>query len=261
VAAGLVALAVVARLLRPGSDLAILALVVAILCVLPLLAWAARWTWRKLTYRVGVRLFISYLLIGLTPFALFAGLVLVLGYVLVGQYAGRRVGNEMERLSGAMAARAGSAVRELAQGRAEYARELLRAGGTDKERGMREEWLLADASGEWRSAGAAGLPLPRWVDEGGWQGEVVHGAAAYLAAVERRGSRFAAVLMPLDIANARAFAPGGWYEVRFVAEVKRATAATTGDRNATIAVAGEPGERSTFRIDGQPVLQTEVEEG
>ena len=99
VAAGLVALAVVARLLRPDSDLATLALVVAILCALPLVGWAVRWTWRKLTYRVGVRLFISYLLIGLTPFTLFVGLALVLGYVLVGQYAGTRVGNEMQRLS------------------------------------------------------------------------------------------------------------------------------------------------------------------
>ena len=261
VAAGLVAVGVVARLLRPDSDLATLALVVAILCALPLVGWAVRWTWRKLTYRVGVRLFISYLLIGLTPFALFVGLALVLGYVLVGQYAGTRVGNEMQRTSAAMAARAHSAVRELAQGRTDYARELLHAGGTDKERGMRAEWLLADASGEWQSAGATGLPLPRWVDEGGWQGEVVHGAAAYLAAVERRGSRFAAVLMPLDIANARAFTPGGWYEVRFVAEVKGATAATTGGRNARIAVGGEPGGPSTFRVDGRPVLQTQVEEG
>jgi len=260
VAAGLVALAVVARLLRPDSDLATLALVVAILCALPLVGWAVRWTWRKLTYRVGVRLFISYLLIGLTPFTLFVGLALVLGYVLVGQYAGTRVGNEMQRLSAAMAARADSAVRELAQGRAEYARELLQAGGTDQERGIREEWLLADASGEWRSAGAAVLPLPRWVDEGGWQGEVVHGAAAFLAAVKRRGNSFAAVLMPLDIANARAFTSGGWYEVRFVTDVK-ATVASQGGRDVTIAVAKKPGEGSTFRIDGRPVLQTQVEEG
>ena len=260
VAAGLVALAVVARLLRPDSDLAILALVVAILCALPLVGWAVRWTWCKLTYRVGVRLLISYLLIGLTPFALFAGLVLVLGYVLVGQYAGTRVGNEMERMSTAMAARAHSAVRELAEGRTEYARELLQAGGTDKERGMHEEWLLADGSGEWRSPGATGLPVPRWAGDS-WRGQVVHGESAFLAGVGRRGSAVAAVLLPLDIANARAFTPGGWYEVRFVAEVKGATAATTGGRNARIAVGGEPGGPSTFRVDGRPVLQTQVEEG
>jgi serine phosphatase RsbU (regulator of sigma subunit) len=259
VAAGLVTLAVLVRRLRPDSDLAVLALVLAILCALPLVAWAARWMWRKLTYRVGVRLLISYLLIGVTPFALFAGLALVLGYVVVGQYTGARVGNKMDQLKGAIAARAATAVHELVLGRVEHAREILQGGSNEGEKGMHEEWLLADEAGDWRTPGAAGLPVPRWVSDGGWQGELVHGAAAYLAAVERRGTKLAAVLLPLDLANARAFAPGAWYELRFVTNVKSATAEDTKGRKVTIAVTGKPDEPSTFRIDGRPVPATQVE--
>jgi serine phosphatase RsbU (regulator of sigma subunit) len=259
VAAGLVALAVLVRRLRPDSGLAVLVLVLAILCALPLVAWAVRWTWRKLTYRVGVRLLISYLLIGVTPFALSGCLALVLGYVLVGQYTGARVGNEMDQLRRAMAVRTATAVHELVLGRGEHAREMLQRGSDESEKRMHEEWLLADGAGEWRSPGAAGFPVPRWVGEGGWQGEVVYGAAAYLAAVERRGTRLATVLLPLDLTNARAFVPGAWYEVRFVTDVKSATTQATKSRNVTLGVAGKRDEPSTVRIDGRPVPETQVE--
>lgn len=253
----LVVAALVVGLAAPGSEAAQVLVVFAVVGAVPLVFSAMRSLWRRLTYRVGVRLFISYLLIGLTPFALFAGLALVVGYVLVGQYAATRVGNEMDRVSTAMAVRAGAAMRELAEGRVAHARELLVGGGTAAELGLREEWLLADASGEWRSPGATGLPVPHWSGDS-WRGQVVHGGSAFLAAVDRRGRAVAAVLLPLDIANAAAFGRGRWYEVRFVTGVK-AAAVAAGGRNVTIGVPGEPGERSTFRIDGQAVPETQVE--
>jgi serine phosphatase RsbU (regulator of sigma subunit) len=249
--------AVVASLTAPRSGAAQVLAVFAVLAAVPLAFWSVRWLWRRFTYRVGVRLFISYLLIGLTPFALFAGLVLVVGYMLVGQYAATRVGNEIERLDTALAARAGLAVGELAEGRAPRARELLQAGGGAGEQGLHEEWLLADGSSEWRSPGATGLPVPGWVTDD-WRGQLVHGASAFLAGVKRRGSALAAVLVPLDIANATAFCQGRWYEVRFVTDVK-ATVASQGGRDVTIAVAKKPGEASTFRIDGRVVPETQVE--
>jgi serine phosphatase RsbU (regulator of sigma subunit) len=260
-AAGLVALAVLLRLLRPESDVAVLALVVAILCVLPLAALAARWTWRRLTYRVGVRLLISYLLIGVTPFALFAGLALVLGYVLVGQYTGARVASEMDQLEGRLAARVARAMHELMEGRSDRAREILQDDSGESQQGMHEEWLLAEQSREWRSPGAAKLPVPRWVAEGGWRGEVVDGEAAYLAAVERRGGKVAAMLLPLDLANAGVLARGRWYEVRLVTAVKSAPAEETKDRKVAITIGSKPGEPSRFRIDGRAVPETQVEAG
>ena len=252
----LVVAALVVGLAAPSSEAAQVLVVFAVLAAVPLTFWAMRALWRKLTYRVGVRLFISYLLIGLTPFALFAGLALIVGYILVGQYAATRVGNEMELLSAAMAARAGMAAGELAEGRVAHARELVQGGGRAGKQGLHEEWLLADGSGEWRSPGAVGLPVPRWAADS-WRGQVVHGGSAFLAGIERRGSAVAAVLLPLDIANAAAFAQGRWYEVRFVTEVK-AGAATSG-RAVTVGVAGEPAAPATFRIDGQAVPETQVE--
>ena len=217
----LVMAALVVSLAAPGSEAAQVLVVFAVVAAVPLAFSAMRSLWRMLTYRVGVRLFISYLLIGLTPFALFGGLALIVGYVLVGQYAATRVGNEMERLEAALATRAGLAAGELAGGRAAHARELLQGAESGHEQGLREEWLLADGASEWRSPGATGLPVPRWT-EGSWRGQVVHGGSAFLAGVERRGSAVAAVLVPMDIANADAFARGRWYEVRFVTQVKAA---------------------------------------
>jgi serine phosphatase RsbU (regulator of sigma subunit) len=257
----LIVAAVAVGLGAPASEAAQVLRVLAVLAAVPLVVWAVRWLWRKLTYRVGVRLFLSYLLIGLTPFALFAGLALILGYVLVGQYTAARVGDEMEHLSGEMAARASSAARELAQGRSERARELLQGPSVGREQALHEEWVLAEGTREWRSSGAAGLPVPNWVGESGWQGGVIHGTAAFLAAVERRGSAVAVLLLPLDLANAAAFAPGRWYEVRFVTDVKGAATETAGGRNVTI---GAPSARSAseaFRINGRPVPETQVEVG
>src|SRR5258706_11838219 len=43
-----------------------------------------RWTLRKLFWRVGRRLFLSYVLIGMLPFFLFAILLLTIGYMICG---------------------------------------------------------------------------------------------------------------------------------------------------------------------------------
>jgi serine phosphatase RsbU (regulator of sigma subunit) len=261
VSVGILAIVAVAmRLAVPGSDLAVLALVLTVVAAIPLVAWGMRWTWRRLTYRVGVRLFISYLLIGVTPFALFATLAAIVGYVLVGQYTATRVRGEMQRLGSTMAAKASSAMQALALGKVERAREILQTSASAAGAGMHEEWLLTDESHEWRSPGAAALPVPSWAGDGAWQGTAVFGGLGYLAAVERRGSALAAVLLPLDLENARTFAPGSWYEVRFVT-ASRTKLEGKGEHEATMTVGGKAGEPSAVRVDGQPVPETEMESG
>jgi len=88
--------------------------VLAVLTVVPLVFWGVRWVWRKLTYRVGVRLFVSYLVIGLTPFALFACLAFLVGYLLVGQYGTVSVRNRLALQTERFAGVAADALRELA---------------------------------------------------------------------------------------------------------------------------------------------------
>jgi serine phosphatase RsbU (regulator of sigma subunit) len=257
----LVAVTLAIRLAAPDSNLAALALVVTVLAALPVAVWSVRWLWRRLTYRVGVRLFISYLLIGLTPFALFACIALIVGYGLAGQYAAARVRGQVDRLRVAMTERTASAVGALEGGRVERARELLASGGSAFPEGLHAEWLLADGPRAWRSSDAAALPVPRWAPEGAWSGQLTAGGSAFLGAVERRGDRLAVLLAPLDLANARLLSAGRWYEMRFVTDVKTAMIGGTRERTVTVGGEGSNGGPTSVRINGREVATSEVEEG
>ena len=254
VLAALVLAAVGTRLAAPGGAPASMAVVVASLWALPGAFLGVRWLWRALTYRVGVRLFISYLLVGLTPIALAACLALVVGYALVGQYAATRVRGEMDGLGSSLAGVARAVVAELAAGRPEVARETAERGGKALPDGMRLEWVLDAPSGQSSSPGAESLPVPRWATAAGWQGVVVDGRSAYLAALARQGGAVAAVLLPLDLANARAFGRGRWYEVRFVTRVRAG-----GAKANTVTIAGAPNGSAAVTVNGRPASAAEVE--
>jgi serine phosphatase RsbU (regulator of sigma subunit) len=82
---------VITRLLRPlhfpvgiFSFLTFLASLLLIALTLYGFAVFVRWTLRKLFWRVGRRLFLSYVLIGMLPFFLFAILLLTVGYLICG---------------------------------------------------------------------------------------------------------------------------------------------------------------------------------
>ena len=86
-----------AKLVAPAADGATFLVVCTVFWAIPLVFVGVRWLWRKLTYRVGVRLFLSYLLIGIAPFPLVAVLAAVAGYIAVGQYASVRFGETFDR--------------------------------------------------------------------------------------------------------------------------------------------------------------------
>ncbi|HEV7424890.1 MAG TPA: SpoIIE family protein phosphatase [Thermoanaerobaculia bacterium] len=82
---------VLSRLLRPlhfpigiFSFTTFLAALILIALTLYGFAVFVRWTLRKLFWRVGRRLFLSYVLIGMLPFFLFAILLLTIGYMISG---------------------------------------------------------------------------------------------------------------------------------------------------------------------------------
>src|SRR5207302_3602983 len=83
---------VITRLLRPlkvpglgiFSFITFLASLLLIALTLYGFAVFVRWMLRKLFWRVGRRLFLSYLLIGMMPFFLFAILLLTIGYMIAG---------------------------------------------------------------------------------------------------------------------------------------------------------------------------------
>ncbi|TAM48696.1 MAG: HAMP domain-containing protein [Acidobacteria bacterium] len=252
--AALVLAAVGAHLAAPGGDLAGLTTFLASLWALPAVFVGLRRLWRALTYRVGVRLFISYLLIGLTPFALAACLAFVVGYALVGQYAATRVRGEMDKLGSTLAGLARAAAVELAAGRPAAAQQTVEQGGQALANAMRLEWVLDAPSGRSSSPGAAALPVPGWATEAGWQGAVFAGRSGYLAAVARRGDAVAAVLLPLDLATARAFGPGRWYEVRFVTQER-----PSGPKGNSVTIAGAPDGAAAVTVNGRPAAAAEIE--
>ncbi|MGE5236185.1 MAG: PP2C family protein-serine/threonine phosphatase [Acidobacteriota bacterium] len=227
---------------------------------------ALRYLWRKLTYRVGVRLFLSYLLIGLVPFPLLGLLGAVTGYMLVGQYGARAVGTVIEAESQRLGSRVQAAVRELGRGDATAAQAA--AAGSPGERdepAVHTEWLLADGNRSWRSAGAGALPAPAWVAEGEWRGPVLLGSRPFLAAVARQGGRLAVVVMPLDIANANALCQGEWFAVRFLASQHLAkVAARSGtEKHGVTVIVGEKSDTASsgVRLGGEEVSSEQIEHG
>jgi serine phosphatase RsbU (regulator of sigma subunit) len=66
------------------------------MCAWPVfLVSATRHAFRRMLWRVGSRLLVSYLLIGIVPLPFLAGLAYLASYVISGQLAGRRVKNEL----------------------------------------------------------------------------------------------------------------------------------------------------------------------
>jgi len=177
-----------------------------------------RWLWRKLTYRVGARLFWSYLLIGLVPFPLLALLGVAAVYMFVGQYTAVRFGETLRRCEEALASTGGDAARRLTERGAQAAADLLaQSERTPPAPLPRLEWIVADGDKVLRSAGAAGLAPPKWVGEGRWSGDLRAGTAAYSVQIERDGGRLVACLLPLDLATARSFSERAWFTVRLAA--------------------------------------------
>lgn len=178
---------------------------------------ALRPLWRRLTYRIGVRLFLSYLLIGIMPFLLLAAMAALGGYILVGQYTSVRLGDRLEGIEADLQRTAAAALAAAEKEGDDAAEGVLEAFRTSRGGELpAREWFFAAADGRVRaSPGATAPPLPGWVAEAVTGPFLVEGDMA-LASVARRGDRRAAVLMRLDEEAAAVLSAGGWYEVRFL---------------------------------------------
>src|SRR5205814_10365478 len=78
---------VVAQALHVVGPLSFVTFIAALVWIAITLAWstlAIRWLLRRLFWRVGRRLLLSYILIGLLPFILMTILLLAIGYMIAG---------------------------------------------------------------------------------------------------------------------------------------------------------------------------------
>src|SRR5436190_12816030 len=89
----------------PGALFSLTTFFAALVCIaltLYGLAVAVRWTLRKLFWRVGRRLFLSYVLIGVLPFILMAILLLAIGYMIAGVMSHAALRGERQATLGQM---------------------------------------------------------------------------------------------------------------------------------------------------------------
>jgi len=262
--------AVIAKALAGESDLATLLAVLTALATTPLAFLVVRWLWRKLTYRVGVRLFLSYLLIGLAPFPLVGVLAAVAGSIAVGQYASVQFGVACERWREALVAAAHQAAEAPGKPGGADGRALLAAGASPPA-GLPRVDVLAGRSGAAAVSSPALDPAlraaPAWLtaaapDDRAWSGVVVAGGKPFLAATERRAGRFAAAFLPLDADTLRRASTWGWFDARCVASRKVAMAVGSSKRSGEgiAVVVAEPGKAGgSVRVGGEPVPADEVE--
>lgn len=187
-----------------------------VLWALPSGALLLVWAWRRLTYRIGVRLFLSYLLIGVTPLLLTAAVAGIGGYVLLGQYTSVRFSGLLGESRADLERRLDLALLAAeAEGPAAAARVLEEQGRRGAGALPPGLWLLTDSQETWRSPGADGLSVPLWAAEGVTSGPFFTAQGPALAAIARRGELLAAVVVPLDEEASRLLTEGRWFEASF----------------------------------------------
>lgn len=205
--------------------------------------------WRRITYRVGVRLFISYLLIGLVPFVLFALFLMLAGYLLVGQYTSVRFGQEEADLEQQLRRQARMGLEKQDAGAVEEFAPSIDAGPGGVT--LQPLWLVEDGTGRWHSEGAADIPTPAWSErDAEWSGMVVADSMPHLAAVAMADDRLAAVLVPLNLETSRAVSRDRWFALRFT--LGGPDAADSPEPSGTIVVdlGAQRADGATVRVDG-----------
>jgi len=178
------------------------------------LAWRV---WRWVTYRVGVRLFISYVLVGLLPILFGAAFAAVGLYIMMGQYTSVRFGSEMRRMRSELEAECHVVLdRARTQGTDEAAALLEELAATNPDLLPQVIWQARLGDRDIRLGGGAELPEIDWVEDDPHSIVARHGDASYtvVAALSPSGDRLVA-LIPLDDAIARSISGSWWFDVAF----------------------------------------------
>lgn len=190
------------------------------------LEWVIAWLWVRLTYQIGVRLFFSYLLIGLIPVPLFCVLLGLLTYVILGQYAAVQVGARLDSIEAELADRVAAA---SVHDDGDVAPTVLGREGVGDLRGA-PRWVIASTDGTIEATSeAAAPPIPTWVTDGAReQGFFLLDGIPVKAAVERRGERLIAAWVRLDIDTASELGRDGWWGLQFSASDRVKTSTDDG---------------------------------
>ncbi len=208
---------VAAAALAPGSAPAVLLGLVLVLWVAATAAVVFWYFWRWLTYRVSVRLAISYLLLGVTPFLVCAAVAGFALYLAMGQYTSVRFGSEMERLQADL-------LKDCREVMAQFRASGQQAGAeafskvVDEPRHLAPSvlWVARLDELSLASPGAEALPDLRWLT-GETSTLAVDGDHAYLIVGTRGDSapNLVAAVVPLGVEAARSVIDALWFDVYF----------------------------------------------
>jgi HAMP domain-containing protein len=216
------------------------------------LAWRV---WRWVTYRVGVRLFISYLLVGLLPILFGVAFAAVGLYIMMGQYTSVRFGSEMKRMRSELEAECHAVLdRVRTQGADEAAALLEELAATNPDPLPRVVWQARLGDRDLRLGGGEELPEIDWVGDDPHSTVARYGDASYtvVAGLSPSGDRVVA-LIPMDDAVARSISGSRWFDIAFFpldegnddtagdqgAEEDTTTAIVLGDRGINLTLDGE----------------------
>ncbi len=215
----LIASAAVATAVLPGSGLAGLLIFFALLWLAAGALVLLVRLWRQVTYRVGVRLLISYLVIGVTPFVFAAAFAAAGLWILAGQYTSVRFGSELRRVRLQLAWECGAVLDRTREAGTAAGIELLEElADRHPQQVTRVHWQARLGGRELRLGGLEDLPELTWIVGEQWDLVALHEGRLYglVGAASVGGDRVVA-LVPLDAETARAISEAWWFDVALLA--------------------------------------------
>lgn len=254
--------AVIAAGVASDSQFADVLFIISVLFAIASVSVVGWWTWRWMTYRVGVRLFITYVLIGVLPLlfaAAFAGVGL---YVLMGQYTSVRIGTELQRVGWGLSEACETVLEAVATEGLESAKNRLEDFAADPpEPVSRVLWYARLGEQELVLADGFSLPEMSWLPEGTSQFTALGGNTAFAVTAARSPSGDRAVaLIPMDEVTAADISANWWFDVAFfnTEEAYAHVAEGGGDEGEEVSAQAPSDGAINFSIDGEQVSAEEI---
>jgi len=180
-----------------------------------LLTWRL---WRWMTYRVGVRLFITYLLIGVLPLFFATAFAAIGLYIMMGQYTSVRVGSEFDRFGWSLLDDCEDVLEIASDTGSEAAFSALDKLASDPPHGLSRVFWWARIDDRTKALGGDLETLDfKWLPEGSSWKMARWGETAYSVTSFRSpsGDRVAA-LIPFDDVTASDLSSQWWFDVAFL---------------------------------------------
>jgi len=218
--------------------------------------------WRWATYRVGVRLFITYLLIGVLPL-FFATALAALGlYIEMGQYTSVRVGSEFDRFGWALLDNCEDVIETASSDGPEEAFSFLEQLASDPPHPLTRVFWWARIGEQTKVIGEELGDLDfGWLAEGSSWTMARRGETAYSVMAHRAptGDRVAA-LIPFDSVTAADLSSQWWFDVAFFAfeDADVREAVNEGEEEEQVFAEASSDGTVNFSIGGERVTGDEI---